>query len=115
MTVQPETAQEPEVPESPPYRARLNQPRRAFIGVAELAVAGFLIWLGFWLWSKAPVTITQSFGDGRPPYVSHRYFGHWMSLAILSGTVAAVLLLDAVRQFVLAVRARPRAKGRRRR
>jgi hypothetical protein len=33
-----------------------------------------------------------------------------MGAAILLGTVAALLVLDAVRQVVLAVRARPRRK-----
>jgi len=69
-----------------------------------------LVWLAFWLWSKAPVTMVQVLDDGRPPYVSHRYFGHWMSLSILSGTVAAVLVLDALRQFVLAARGPPTRK-----
>jgi hypothetical protein len=115
VTVQPATAQEPEVPEPPPYRDRLNQPRRALVAAAEVLVAAALVWLAFWLWSKAPITLTQSFSDGRPPYVSHRYFGHWMSLSILSGTVAAVLLVDAVRQTLLAARVRPPGKGRRRR
>jgi len=114
VTVQPTTEQEPEVPEPPPYRDRLNQPRRALIGTAEVLVAAAMVWLAIWLWSNAPVTITQAFPDNRPPFVSHRYFGHWMSLSILSGAVAAVLVVDAVRQFLLAARVRPRAKGRRR-
>jgi hypothetical protein len=38
---------------------------------------------------------------------STRWSGSWMSLAILLGTVAGVLVLDAVRQLLLAVRARP--------
>jgi hypothetical protein len=114
VTAQPETTQEPELPALPPVRARLNQPRRAFIGLAELVVAGLLVWLAFWLWSKAGVTVTQVVDDGRPPYVSHRFYGHWMSLSVLSGMVAAVLVLDALRQFALAFQARPKAKGRRR-
>jgi hypothetical protein len=114
VTAQSETTQEPELPALPPVRARLNQPRRAFIGVAEVVAAGLLVWLAFWLWSKAGVTVVQTLDDSRPPYVSHRYFGHWMSLSILSGTAAAVLVLDALRQFMLAARARPRGKGRRR-
>lgn len=114
MSAQSTTEQEPELPEPPPYRDRLNQPRRALVGAAEVLAAAAMVWLAFWLWSKAPITITQAFPDGRPPFVSHRYFGHWMSLSILAGTVAAVLVLDAVREFLLAARIRPRAKGRRR-
>lgn len=116
MTTQPETApaQEPEISALPPVRARLNQPRRALVAVAELAVGAALVWLAFWLWPKGITTITQVLDNNRPPLVSHRYYGHWLSLAVLSGTVAAVLLVDAMRQLVLAARARPRAKGRRR-
>jgi hypothetical protein len=39
---------------------------------------------------------------------STRWVGSWMALAFLLGTVAALLVLDALRQVVLAVRARPR-------
>jgi hypothetical protein len=116
VTAPPETAatQEPEFPALPPVRARLNQPRRALVALAEVVVAAALVWLAFWLWPKGIATISTVLDQNRPPYVSHRYYGSWMSLAVLSGTVAAVLLVDAVRQVVLAARARPRAKGRRR-
>ncbi|MET0133229.1 MAG: hypothetical protein ABW215_06510 [Kibdelosporangium sp.] len=116
MTAQPDTApaQEPELPPLPPSRARLNQPYRAFIAVAEVLVAVGLVFLAFWLWSRTDATITQILDDSRPPYVSRRYYGNFMSLAILSGTVAGLLVLDALRQLVLALRARPQAKGRRR-
>ncbi|MEV4317732.1 hypothetical protein [Actinocrispum sp. NPDC049592] len=97
-----------------PVRGGLNQPRRAIAGAAEIVVTGALVWLAFWLWSKSGVTVTQSFDDGRPPYVSHRLYGHWMALSILSATVAGILLVDAIRQFILAVQARPGGKGRRR-
>lgn len=114
MTAQPETAQEPELPALPPVRARLNQPRRGFVAAAEVLVAAGLIWLAFLLWPQGIATISQVLDDGRPPYVSHRYFGNWMTLSIFCGIIAAVLVLDAVRQLVLATRARPRGKGRRR-
>lgn len=110
MTAQPKTAeaQEPELPALPPVRAKLNQPKRAFVALAEVVVAAALIWLAFWLWPKGVVTISTVLEEGRPPYVSHRYYGHWMALAIFSGTVAGVLLVDAVRQLLLAARARPK-------
>lgn len=109
MTAQPKAApeQEPELPPLPPVRAKLNQPKRGLAAAAELLVAAGLVWLAFWLWPKGVATITTVLDD-RPPLVSHRYFGHWMSLAILCGTVAAVLLVDTVRQSVLAARARPK-------
>lgn len=110
MTAQPKTAeaQEPEHPALPPVRAKLNQPRRAFVAVAEVLVAAGLIWLAFWLWPNGIATITTVLDDSRPPYVSHRYSGSWMALAILAGTVAGVLLVDAARQLTLAARARPK-------
>jgi hypothetical protein len=116
VTAPPETtsAQEPELPALPAARAGLNQPRRALVAVAELVIGVGLVGLAFWLWPKGIATISTVLDDNRPPYVSHRYYGNWMALAVLSGTVAAVLMVDALRQFVLAARARPRAKGRRR-
>ena len=110
MTAQPKAAeaQEPELPAPPPVRAKLNQPRRAIVAAAEVLAAAALVWLAFWLWPKGIATITTVLDEGRPPYVSHRYYGHWMSMAIFCGTVAGVLLLDAVRQLVLASRARPK-------
>lgn len=110
MTAQPKAAeaQEPELPALPPVRAKLNQPRRAFVALAEVVLAAGLIGLALWLWPKAIATISTVLDEGRPPYVSHRYYGNWMALAILCGTVAGVLLVDAVRQLMLAARARPK-------
>ncbi|WP_260479109.1 hypothetical protein [Kibdelosporangium aridum] len=112
MTAQPKTApeQEPELPALPPVRAKLNQPKRALVAAAEVLVAAGLIWLAFYLWPKGVATITTVLDDGRT-LVSHRYYGHWMSLAIFSGTVAGVLVVDAIRQLVLAARARPKHKA----
>nr|WP_232327939.1 hypothetical protein [Kibdelosporangium sp. MJ126-NF4]CEL15006.1 hypothetical protein [Kibdelosporangium sp. MJ126-NF4]CTQ93398.1 hypothetical protein [Kibdelosporangium sp. MJ126-NF4] len=113
MTAQPKAApeQEPELPPLPPVRAKLNQPKRALVAAVELLVAAGLVWLAFWLWPKGIATIVTVLDDDRPPLVSHRYFGHWMSLAVLSGTVAAVLLVDALRQLTLAARARPKHRA----
>jgi hypothetical protein len=110
VTAQPKTAeaQEPELPALPPVRAKLNQPRRAFVALAEVIVAAGLIGLAFWLWPNAIAPISTVLDESRPPYVSHRYYGNYMALAILSGTVAGVLLVDAVRQLTLAARARPK-------
>jgi hypothetical protein len=111
VTARPETAtsqEEPELPALPPVRAQLNQPRRALVALGELAVAAVLVWLAFWLWPKGIATVTQVIADDRPPLISHRYYGHWLALSVLSATVAALLLLDAARQSVLAARARPK-------
>jgi hypothetical protein len=40
---------------------------------------------------------------------SHRYFGGLLAAAVGLGTLAAILLVDAVRQVSLAVRARHRS------
>jgi hypothetical protein len=103
-----ETTEETLAPQTPPERRRgLNQPWRGLVALGELAGAGLVLWLAFWCWSKSRDTITLVLGDGTQ-LVSTRSLGHWMAAAIALGTVAGVLALDAVRQIVLAVRARPR-------
>jgi hypothetical protein len=85
----------------------LHKPWRALVALAELVVAGVAVWLAFDLWPRGISIITERYPNG---FVleSTRWSGSWMALAILLGTVAALLLLDAVRQVLLAVRARPK-------
>jgi hypothetical protein len=98
-------------PEAPPVERRgLNQPWRGLVALAELIVAGLVLWAAFWCWSKADNTITLVLGDGTE-LRSTRSVGHWMAAAIALGTVTGVLVLDALRQIVLAVRVRPPRKG----
>ena len=100
-------AEESLAPEVPPVEPRgLNQPWRGLIALAELIVAGLVLWAAFWCWSKADNTITLVLGNGTE-LRSTRSVGHWMAAAIALGTVSGVLVLDALRQVVLAVRARP--------
>lgn len=100
-------AEEPAVVPPPP-RSGLHQPWRALVALLELIVAGGGVWAAYWAWPRGVATISLALDDGTT-LVSTRYFGNWMALAILLGTVAALLVLDAARQLVLAVRVRPRS------
>ncbi|MDQ3789926.1 MAG: hypothetical protein M3422_22115 [Actinomycetota bacterium] len=102
------TAATEELVAPPPTEpGRLNNPRRAFIALAELIIAGVAVWFAFDVWPRGIAKIVEHYPDGIV-LESTRWVGSWMSLAILLGTIAAVLVLDAVRQVVLAVRARPK-------
>ena len=85
----------------------LNKPWRLVVAVAELAVGAVAVLLAFDFWPRGVAKIVEHYPDGIV-FESTRWVGSWMALAVLLGTVAAVLVLDAVRQVVLAVRARPR-------
>lgn len=88
---------------------RIHQPRRALVALAELLVAAAAIWAAFWFWPRGVATITNVLENG-VTQDSTRFFGNWMAGAIGFGTLAALLVLDALRQIVLAVRARPRRR-----
>jgi hypothetical protein len=85
----------------------LHKPWRWFVALGEVIVAGVAVWLAFDLWPRGIAKIVEHYPNGIV-LESTRFIGSWMSLAILLGTVAAVLLLDALRQIILAVRARPK-------
>ena len=87
----------------------LNKPWRALVALAELVVAGVAVWFAFDFWPRGVAKIVEHYPDDIV-LESTRYVGSWMALAILLGTVAAVLVVDAVRQVVLAARARPKRK-----
>jgi hypothetical protein len=86
---------------------RLHRPGRAVVALAELVAAGLAVWGAFWAWPQGFATITTTVADGIE-LESQRVSGNWLATAILFGTIAAVLVLDALRQTVLAVRARPK-------
>lgn len=90
----------------PTGQGRLNQPWRALVALAELVVAAVAVWFAFGFWPRGVAKIVEHYPDDIV-LESTRWVGSWMALAILLGTVAAVLVVDAVRQVVLAVRARP--------
>jgi hypothetical protein len=102
------TAATDELVAPPPTEpGRLNKPRRALVALAELVVAAVAVWFAFDVWPRGIAKIVEHYPDGIV-LESTRWVGSWMALAILLGTVAAVLVVDAFRQIVLAVRARPK-------
>lgn len=85
----------------------LNKPIRAVVALVEVLLAGVAVWFAFVMWPNGIAHIRTPLADGTV-VESTRWIGSWMAGAIGLGTVAALLLLDAIRQVVLAVRARPK-------
>ncbi|MEC3975329.1 hypothetical protein [Amycolatopsis sp. H20-H5] len=94
----------PAEPVTPP---RLHKPWRALVALAEILVAALALWFAFRCWDAGVVSVVANLSDGTQ-LVSHRYFGNLIAAALGLGVVAAILLVDAVRQLLLAVRARHR-------
>lgn len=90
---------------------RLNQPWRAGVAVVELVLAGLAVWLAFTLWSNGVHTIHQPEPLAPGGVVDLTlYDGEKIALAVVAGLAAALLVVDAVRQLLLALRARPRRR-----
>jgi hypothetical protein len=87
-------------------RRPLNRPARWLIAAAEVAAAGALAVLTVWAWRRAmiPVELPEFDNPAIPRYVS-RMSGPWAAAAVGAATVAGLLVLDAVRHAVLALRA----------
>lgn len=94
----------------PPGPARLHRPWRSLVALGELAGAALAILLAFWCWDRGIVPVVTLLEDGTR-LESTRHVGHWLAAAIGLGAVAAVLVLDALRQVLLAVRVRPRRES----
>jgi hypothetical protein len=90
-----------------PQRGGLNRPWRALVAGGELVVAALLLWAAYLCWPLGVAEVVQNSSDGRR-VVTTQYYGGWIAVAVLLGTICAVLVVDAVRQLVLAVRARPK-------
>lgn len=88
--------------------ARLNQPWRAFVALAEVIVAAAAVFLAVGLWGRGVTTLITPLSNGQPPLHSTIFYGNWMALAIGVVLVAALLVLDAIREVLLAVRTRDR-------
>jgi hypothetical protein len=96
----------------PTEPGRLNQPWRALVAVAELVLAGVALWFAFDLWPRGVAKVVTRFDNG-VVLESTRWIGSWMAGAIGLGALAALLVLDAVRQVALAVRTRPKRRKQR--
>ncbi|MFI5583915.1 hypothetical protein ACIA5G_02690 [Amycolatopsis sp. NPDC051758] len=95
-------------PEEPGPTARLHKPWRTLVAVVEVVLAVLAGWAAYACWHSGAATVVTRTDDGAV-LESHRYFGGLLAAAIGLGTLAAILLVDAVRQVSLAVRARHRS------
>ncbi|HEU5469827.1 MAG TPA: hypothetical protein VFV67_04185 [Actinophytocola sp.] len=100
----PPIAEEPAAGLVPPPRGRRRVTVwRLLVALVELLAAAAAIWLAFQCWPRGIATITLVLEDGTE-LVSTRYFGNWMAAAIGLGTLAGLLVTDAVRQVLVALR-----------
>lgn len=88
---------------------KLHRPWRALVALVEVVLAGVAIWLAFPVWHAGVKTLTVNLSDG-VVLTSTRYIGSWMAAAVGLGLLAALLLVDAGREVLLAVRAKHRVK-----
>ncbi len=105
------TTQPPATPSHIGRLDGLNQPWRAFLAIGEVVLAAVAVVVGIWCWHRGIVPIVTPTGAGTPPLVSVVFYGDWMSSAIGLCALAALLLLDALRQTVLAMRTRRRRRA----
>lgn len=84
----------------------LHRPWRALVALIELLVIGLAVWGAFALWSRGVLSVVTWRGEGADQASSTRYLGHWIAGSIALGALASVLLLDAVREMLLAVATR---------
>ncbi|GGN17834.1 hypothetical protein GCM10011609_68510 [Lentzea pudingi] len=102
---EPETAvEEPE--EVPPAGPGLHQPKRWLVAAGEVVAIVLLVIVAVWCWNRGVVHLEYPV-EGREPLISTRLHGNWLGTAAGAATLAVVLALDAVRQIMLALRARP--------
>jgi hypothetical protein len=105
---------EQHMPEQPPTgrptsgHPGLNQPWRGLVAVGEVVVAVVAVVFGVVCWHNGITTMVTPLGNGQPPLVSTIFLGNWMAAGIGLVVVAAFLVLDALRQTLLAVRTRRR-------
>lgn len=87
---------------------RLHQPWRALVAAGELIVAAAAVIVGIACWRHGVTTMVTPLSGGQPPLRSTIFYGDWMAGGIGLVTVAALLVLDAIRETALAVRTRSR-------
>ncbi|GAA2329662.1 hypothetical protein GCM10009854_00570 [Saccharopolyspora halophila] len=71
----------------------------------ELVVAIALTLFAFWAWQRGVITVHLPGPDGAREVVT-RSLGSWLTGAVGAVTLAGLLLIDAIRQLVLAVKTR---------
>jgi hypothetical protein len=89
-------------------RPGLNEPWRGLVALGELVLAAAAVLVGVLCWHRGIVRIDTPVGGGQPPLVSTVFYGNWMGGAVGLVTVGAFLVLDAVRETLLALRTRQR-------
>jgi hypothetical protein len=101
LTLHPHAGTEHDQPAEP----RLNQPVRAAVAAAEVLLAVALVLLAVWAWGNAPMPVPLPPSDNPAiPQATSSTDGRWMAGAVGSVVAAGLLVLDAVRQTLLAVR-----------
>jgi hypothetical protein len=86
----------------------LHQPWRLAVAAVEVVAAALAVRYALVLWQHGVTHMVTPLGGGRPPLVSTIFYGNWMTFAIALVTVAAFVLLDGIREVLLAVRTRTR-------
>lgn len=99
-TVETDTEPEPGAP-------TLHQPKRALIAIGEVVLIALLVPAAVWCWNRGVVHYSFPVPD-HAPLESTRFKGNWIGASVGLTTVAGVLLLDTLRQTLLAVRTRGR-------
>lgn len=85
----------------------LHRPVRWLVAAVELALAIGFVLLAAWAWrrSSIPVELPEFDNEAIPEFTS-RQSGPWVAAAVGAALAAGMLVLDALRQVALAVRAR---------
>lgn len=99
------TAQTPPETELDTTRSpsRANQPWRGGLAAAELVLAALLLFAARWCWQRGVLPIPMPAPGGID--IVTRMYGSWIGTAIALGGLAALLVVDAVRELLLALRA----------
>jgi hypothetical protein len=98
----------PDTPDAADGPPGLNQPWRGFVAAGEVVLAVVAVVFGVVCWHKGITTMVTPLGNGAPPLRSTIFLGNWMAAGIGLVVVASFLVLDALRQVLLAVRTRRR-------
>lgn len=92
---------------TPASAGDVHQPTRAVVAGIELILVTALGVLAWWMWGRGvvPIVVTDPLAPESETVVT-RSLGNWLGGAIATATVAGLLLVDMVRQLVLAFRVR---------